>query len=379
MKGSLLLSLLLVGCFSAYTQSTDSLEQALPQAEGAQKVKMMNELFRAYINSDPVKAITYTREALNLAGMVKDDKGMAASYNNLGVAYRNQGALEVSLENYMKSLEIYERIQNGEGIATAKNNIANIYSMKKDYHKALKFFEESHAGFVALGDPARIVGSMNNLGNLHADLNMPEQALKYYTEAYKLSEQYKDPFADQLINIGNLNFRQGNPQRAVEYYLRALDLVKKQNNRVGEVSLLTNIGTVFMKANQPVPAKEYLDEALALAKELGADLYTPQILKGLAGTYARQNNYKAAYETLTLYDEAEEKVYGEQSSKKIAQMETALELREKEKEIEALYLNGQMKTLELRNTQIVVVAVVLGLAAIIAFANLFMISRRKIR
>ena len=56
-----------------------------------------------------------------------------------------------------------------------------------------------------------------------------------------------------------------------------------------------------------------------------------------------------------------------------------MELREKEEEIEALYLNRQMKTLELRNTQIVVVAVVLGLAAIIAFANLFMISKRKSR
>ena len=42
----------------------------------------MNELFRAYINSDPVKAITIPG-SIKPGRHGKDDKGMAASHNNL--------------------------------------------------------------------------------------------------------------------------------------------------------------------------------------------------------------------------------------------------------------------------------------------------------
>src|SRR6185369_17967320 len=124
------------------SNNIDSLENVLKTATGDQKVKTLNELFRAYINSDPIKAIGFAREALSMASEINDLKGMAASYNNLGVAYRNQGALDKALEYYLVSLRIYDNLKNKEGVATTKNNIANIYSMKKDQGQAMKYFEE---------------------------------------------------------------------------------------------------------------------------------------------------------------------------------------------------------------------------------------------
>lgn len=372
----LLLSVVCLLSVISVSAQADSLENVLKTATGDQKVKTMNELFRAYINSDPVKAIGYTREALSLATSIKDQKGMAASYNNLGVAYRNQGALDVALENYMKSLELYTTLANGEGIATTKNNIGTIYSMKKDYSQALKFFQESHTGFVALGKADRIIGSMNNLGNLHSDLHLYDEATKFYTDAWKLSEKSDMPVADPLSNIGNLFYRQGNYQRAVEYYERALDIVRKQNNRISELTLLANIGEVYTKAGQPVPAQKFLDQAMALAIELHASLYLPNILKSMATNYAKQGKLKDAYETFVKYDEEREKVYGEESSRKIAQLDVALELKQKEKEIEELEIEGQVKTLKLRNTQVIVTSVVLAIVALVAFANLYFMGKR---
>ncbi len=365
-----------VASFQAIFAQTDSLENELKTATGEQKVKVMNELFRAYINTDPVQALGYTREALSLAISVKDQKGMAASYNNLGVAYRNQGALDVALENYMKSLDLYNTLQNGEGIATAKNNIGNIFSMKKDYAQALKYFQDSHNGFVALGKTDRIIGSMNNLGNLHSDLHLYDQALTYYTEAWKMSEKTGTPYPDPLSNIGNLFYHEGNYERAVEYYERALEIVKKQNNQISELSLLANIGEVYTKAGQPAPAQRYLNEAMALAVELQASYYLPNIHKSMAANYAKQGKLKEAYESFLKYDQEREKVYGEESSRKIAQLDVAVELKEKEKEIEALEIEGQVTTLRLHNTQVIITSVVLAIISLVAIANLYFMGKR---
>src|SRR5688572_5824024 len=151
-------------------QQKDTLLAALDTAKNQYRVKALNELFRSRLQSDPVEATGYTREALSLATDINDQKGMAASYNNLGIAYKNQGALDKSLEYYIRSLKIYETLKNSDGIATTKNNIATIYSIKGDFGQAMKYMEESYALFVQLGDQTRIVGSLNNLGNLHTDL-----------------------------------------------------------------------------------------------------------------------------------------------------------------------------------------------------------------
>src|SRR6188768_2808881 len=113
--------LLMLACLNSLNgQQKDSLLMALDTAKNEHKVKALNELFRANIQSDPVKAIGFTREALSLATDINDKKGMAASYNNLGVAYRNQGAFDKALEYYITSLKIYESLDNKEGIATTK-------------------------------------------------------------------------------------------------------------------------------------------------------------------------------------------------------------------------------------------------------------------
>ena len=127
----------------AYADPIESVETVLMTAEGDKKVKTLNELFREHINVDPVKAIGYTREALALATEIDDRRGIAASYNNLGVAYKTQGALDKALEYYLVSLKTYMDLDNKEGIATAKNNIGTIYSLKKDHGQAMKYFEES--------------------------------------------------------------------------------------------------------------------------------------------------------------------------------------------------------------------------------------------
>ena len=91
---------------AADAQAIDSLMAVLDTARNERKVKTLNELFRAYIQSDPLKAIGYTREALSLASDINDKRGKAAAYNNLGVAYRNQGALDKALEYYIPSRAI---------------------------------------------------------------------------------------------------------------------------------------------------------------------------------------------------------------------------------------------------------------------------------
>jgi tetratricopeptide (TPR) repeat protein len=355
----------------------DSLQNVLKTATGEQRVKTLNELFRAYQDSDPVTALGYTREALSLAAEISDKKGMAASYNNLGVSYRNQGAIDKALEYYITALKIYEALGNKEGIGTLKNNISTIYAIKKDYGLAINYLEQSYAIFTELGDKAKIVGSMNNLGNLNSELQLHQKAMRYYSEAYQLSEQAGVKFADPVNNLGNVYFRQGNYQKAVEFYLKALEIEKANNNRIGTLNTLTNIGAAYTKAKQPKPADQYLAQAEALVYELQAYSMLPSIMKSRADIFYQSGKTSQAYETLLKYDSMREKIYGEESTRKISQMELVLNFSEKEKELQMLQKEGQIKSLQLRNSRLFIIMLILGVLIILGGVNLYYMSNKK--
>jgi len=362
---------------ASVAQKGDSLLASLDTLSGDKKVKALNELFRKNLHANPVKALGYTREALNLATEIGDERGQAAAYNNLGVAYRNQGALDKALEYYVTSLKIYESLDNKEGIATTKNNIANIYSMKKDYGQAMRYLEESFALFNSLKDEVRIIGSMNNLGNLYSDIQLFEKAQKYFTEAYQLSEKRGEKFADPLNNLGNIYYKQGNFVKAIEYYDLAFDIEKSNDNKLGMLNTVTNLGIAYTKARKSKDAQQHLDEAKKLCTELQAFTSLPTIYKAMAENYYNMGRMKEAYETQLKYDEERERIHGEESTRNIAQMEMVLDFQEKEREFEILKKEAEINSLELRNSRLFIILVIMGVIIVIALFNLFYLDRKK--
>lgn len=378
-KPFLLLSFFILLSAPLFSQNTDSLLTALSTAKNEQKVKILNEFFRANIQSDPVKALDYTREALALSTEINDKKGMAASYNNFGVAYKNQGVLDRSLEYYFKSLKSYEELQNKEGIATTKNNIATIYSIKGDYAEAKRHLEDSYKLFVELGDDVKIFGSLNNLGNLYSDLRMFDKANELFDQALKISEKIKEPGSDPLDNMGNVYFRQGNYARAIDFYKKALDIQRANNDRIGMLNTITNIGIAYTKAKQPKLAQQYLNEAEQMAISMEVFSSLPTILKNNAENQFSLGSAKQAYQTLVRYDSIREEIYGQESSRNIARMEVAMNLQDKEKEFEILKKQSEIKALELRSTRLIIIVSILGVLIILASVNFYYMGKNKVK
>jgi tetratricopeptide (TPR) repeat protein len=376
--------LLLASVMTSMAQSADTLTANLDTVRNERRVKTLNQLAGIYVDSDPVKAFGYAREALNLAAAISDSRGLAAAYNNLGVLYRAQGALDKSLDYYMKSLHIYDSLGSRLdqttvklGIATIKNNMANIYSLKKDHTLAMKYLDESHKIFLEVNDDLHLIGSLNNLGILYSDIDMDDRAMQLFLEASEKSEKIGLHNSDAYINVGNLYFGQGNFQRAVEFYEKALKIEREKNDRSGILKTAVNLGVTYAKARQPGPAKLYLDEALTLCNEMQAFADLPAIYKAMSNNEANQNNYKAAYEMQLRYDDARQRIYSEESSRKIAQMEMVIEFEEKEQQLASLQAQSEIDRLQLRaRTLFIVIITITGLAVVGGF-NFYYINKKQ--
>ncbi len=363
---------------TSHAQRGDSILSVLDTTKNQYRVKALNELFRHHFSGDPVKAVGYAREALSYASEVGDQKGLAAAYNNLGVAYRTQGAMDKALEYYINALKIYETLENREGVSSTKNNIANIYSIKKDYEQSMKYMTESYNMFVELDDTEKIIGSLNNLGNLHSEMQMDEKALEYYEEANRINAEKGRLYGDPLTNIGNLYFKKQRYEEAFRYYQDALEIERKSNNRAGILNALTNLGVTSVKMKKNRDADMFLGEALSLCTDIQAFSFLPALYKAQAENFSNQGKWREAFETQVKYDDARELVFGEESTRKIAQMELRLSFQDMEKEFEMLKQEDEIKTLELRNARLIILIAVLGVMSILGVLNYVFLTRKKI-
>ncbi len=117
---------------AVFAGPVDSLENVLKTAQGDQKVKTLNELFRAHMSADPVKAIGYTKEALELATNIGDIERDGSFVQQPRRCLQKPGELSIRASSIISSRSRPTPIlTTREGIATTKNNIAKHLFLKE--------------------------------------------------------------------------------------------------------------------------------------------------------------------------------------------------------------------------------------------------------
>ena len=212
----------------------------------------------------------------------KEHEKTATSYNEIGVAYRNQGNYPKALEYYGKALAIDEKVLGKDHRSTAidYNNIGLVYWRQGDYPKALEYYGKALAIYEkVLGkDHSFTATTYNNIGTVYRAQGDYPKALEHYGKALAIKEKVlgKDhpSTATTYNNIGAVYDDQGDYPRALEYYGKALAIDEKVlgKDHPGTATDYNNIGSVYYKQKKYREALKYLEKALKIVKaRLGDD------------------------------------------------------------------------------------------------------------
>jgi tetratricopeptide (TPR) repeat protein len=378
MKKEILLFLWCLFALNAHAfYNLDSLENALPTAQGKDRVDILNNLYIVYNRLNPAKALEHSILALELANEIEYANGRAAALNNIGVIYKNQGVYDEALEYYIESLRISTSIDDKKARASTLNNIGSVYSLKKVYDKALIYFIESYDIFKEIKADEKLIDAINNIGNAYMEMGREDLALDYYSESMTLSAKTKigGESSHPLNNMGNVYFYRQDFNNALLYYERALVVEKQKGDLLGQAFAMSNLGSTCLELRKYKASIDYLDEAYTIASKIGAYPLLQVIYKNKSRLYYERKDYKQAYDYRMLYDEAKDFVFNEESSRMMAQMEVAVELQEKEKELQQLRQDQKIQMLQLENNRIVILLGVMG--SIILLAAGFIIYKVK--
>ena len=377
----------------------DSLLAELPKAKGdTNEVIMLYTISHAYFKVNPDKGIDFGKKGVDLAKKINWDKGLAKSYNSIGLNYtfgkgeydlalehfnkskslnltnndsngiagnygnigsvfRVQSKYSNAIEYYLQALEIYEAKNNKSGIATILGNLGLCYYNQNKYDKAFDYMDKALEINIELNNRSRIATSYGNIGSVYLRKMDFKNAIKYYNNALKLNREIGNNI-DQAHNLGNLAIiysLETDYLKGLEFFQKSLEIHKKLGNKYGIATITANIGELYMLIAdsstvnveynnakfKSLNKETYLDKSIAYileAKELEEEMNAigklSRLNEMLHDAYFKKGEYKKSVLALRKHKALNDSIYNQKNADKIAALEKAREDDLKQKEIE---------------------------------------------
>lgn len=263
--------------------------------------------------------------------------------NDIGVVYRNKGQYSKALEFYFQALE-GENIQT---IASTYNNIAVIYYKQKVYEKALAFFKKALELLESSnGSLVGVYVTKANIGDIYYKLNKFSQAEKFYLESLEGGEKFSIAQAKFLSNLGlgRVYLNVNKPERAFEFLEQALALCEEGSASFKRHSVIIELADASHKFGSIGDAERYYQQALSLADTKDSERKLHALSK-LHTFYESIDDYYNAYKYFRQWEKLRQKAFSEAKEREITRLQINLETKEKEREIELLRKENELKNL----------------------------------
>ncbi len=401
----------------------DSMLVMNENADDTTKIKTWLDAAKHYINTDPERALSYARKALNLSKEIRDDRQEASSYRMIGAAYLYLGKAMDGLENSLESYRLYKEMGDKEGIAFSANNVGAMYQNLGNTEKALEYYLVSLGINEELGKKEVLVSGYNNLGIVNQDVGNYDNALLYYGKSLKAARSLNDreAIARAYNNIGSVRELENDYDKALDYYEKSLKIKKEINDKKGLSKVIYNIGhiyeikddlnkalsyyykanalmlnigdkaglatvnssigSIYIKQNKIDQAISNLEEAGNMARSESLKKIQAEVFKKLSEAYLRKKDFQQSLVYFKDYEALKDSLMDEETKQKIARLQTQYELHIKEKELESLKKIHQLeiKKNDLELERYKYYAVITGVFLVILIIIIYSRNRLKTR
>ncbi len=289
-------------------------------------------------------AIEFMKKALHINEEIKDTSSLIGNYSNLGSMEYSLARYEVSLNYLLKALKLADaegHPQKGRII----NNLGNVYTKLQQYDLALKYHKISVKEAGTTENDTELAGTFINIGNVYRHKEDIGMALGYYKRAMKLLEVtgYVSFLSTVYNNIANIYMTKKKNDLAIEYLRKSIVLAEKNDLKQVFCNTSNNLAAVLIDIEDYTQAKQVLDKAIAICFEIKDQEMLFHLYETHSVLCMSMEDYKTACKYKDMVLQTKSKIFSDQLSHSIAEMQTKYESEKKEREAE-LY---RLKNIEL--------------------------------
>jgi len=216
----------------------------------------------------------YSQRSLVLYQELKDDWGIAASLNALGIEARDSGDYETAQSYFERTLEYWRRLPNPIETARCLHNLANVAKARGDYPRAQLALREATEIFERANDCSGAAWSINQLGDIMREQGDLDAAAAHYSRALAEFRRATDRWgcARSLADLGYVHCERKHYDAAHQAYREALEIFAELGHKRGMARALEGSACLASAQGQAARALKLAAAAEHLRRLISAYL-----------------------------------------------------------------------------------------------------------
>lgn len=367
-----------------YEASIDTIQKALHyyRKEGDKEgtANALNSIGVNYYNLSAYDSCRhYWKKSGKLYREIGDSLGLATNYTNLGVVDYVQSRAESALDNFIKSLKIREAKNHQTGLASIYMKIALIYQNKmNEPGDAYQYLKKAFKLYTRQNDNLGQAKALVNLSNVYKHYDSLNMQRKSIDQARIIAEKIgnKRLLGTIYSNLGNIYSESKRYDKALEYYYKARDIFEALDQKRELGGNYYNLAYIFYQLEDYETAISYFDGCLDLSEDIETYALRQDALHHIAQAYAKQNQYKKAYQYHQKYAGIKDTLAEIEKEERLEELEARFAGKQKAQKIKILEKQQELKNTRLKkatNTRNFMIAI----AALIFITALLMYQKYR--
>ncbi|HTF04120.1 MAG TPA: tetratricopeptide repeat protein [Bacteroidia bacterium] len=361
-----------------YCNKAETIARKMNSAKGIADVQYQRA-YAVYYSGDGDSALTMYHAIIVTYRSLGDSGQVAACFNKVGFIHREKGDRVKALESYQQALKSNLNESNKAEAGNSYLNIGLIYHDQKDLPQALTFQLLGLSMYEQSKDKSRTANALLRIGNVYGDMKQDSSALIYYQRSFAISQEIESNrlIAICLNNMAMIYSNWHEDRRALGLYKQALVMREKIGDKNGVALVLNNIGATYTTLGIFDSALYYVNKSLELSKEIEYKDMEMDNYLSLSKIYRARGEMELALDNYEKYHDIYEAINNEQSTNEINRLNTSLEAERKQKQIDLLSKEGELREAALQQERTKAWFLVFGLIGVVALAVYIWISDRK--
>jgi signal transduction histidine kinase len=330
-----------------------------------------------YRNSGkPKLAIPYLERAMAVA---KDSTQRAGMMLNIGNNYLELGQLKMATQYHLNSLALFEKVGNKRGQSFAIQGLGNDYLKMQQWEKSKVYYERSLKMKEELKDQRGILTALGGVGNVSMELGDYDKADKVFEKCLAMAKEMgiTVEVGRALQELGQVNIRMGRKLKAMDYYNEALSIAKQLDDKTWILTLESALLRMNPRNTSNEEMEDGLLKTLTQYRENGDRIGIANSHYNLAEYYSQKKEYTKAYENLKLYADISDSTRGQSVDEQLRNLEEQYANEKRDREIELLKKDQDLRTADLETKQAVQAGVIIGLISVLVIV-LLLVNRYQV-
>ncbi|MBC7826878.1 MAG: tetratricopeptide repeat protein [Chitinophagaceae bacterium] len=350
----LVCSILLFGFCRAQSSNTiaDSLQQLLrakPEKD-SNRVTILLNLSHSIVHENPDSSMKIAEQALVLSRELKWQKGIALSVRQKGLIYYFQSDFVKAIEFSQQALKEASSLKHTLLDASIYNNIANVYADMGYHEKALDYYMKLLDAAKQARHRIYEMNALINIGTVYLEQKKYSRALEYLNQGLAIAKaDNNNSIASSVYNNIGIAYKNMNRlQESLQNLEQSFNLAKESNNLNTMAVSLSDMAEVFIMLKDYKKAQQYASESLKYSAPLKALQWQGNAYQILSLALEKQGRYQESMDAYKNHVMLRDSVMNDEKKQEINRKEIQFEFEKKE----ALLKAENEKKVALANAEI---------------------------